>query len=105
VDKKKIDIIEQTFIASKNIQSILIVDVASVIVETSLFFGQLTIHDKLPMHGPITIEYLPRSGALKMRRIIEGLIVGDRSHVDTSQVSGKKLVSQMENIGSAKSTT
>src|SRR5258708_696964 len=104
VDKKKIDIIHELFIGSKQIQSILIVDVMNVVVETNLFFAKLRIHDKLPMHGSIVVEYLPRAGALKMRRIIEGLLVGDRSHVDTSKVPSRKLASQMERIGRAKMT-
>lgn len=103
-DKKKIDIIEELFFRSKQIQSILIQDIITVSVETSLFFGKLTIHDKLPMHDPIEINYLPRADALKMRRVIEGLLVGDRSQVDTTQTSHDNLVSKLEVIGSAKST-
>lgn len=102
VDKKKVDISAGVFFGSKQIQSMLIADIDSVVVDTSAFFAKLTIRDKLAMHSPITIDYLQKEEALKMRRLIEGLIVGDRSHLDTSVITDENLLPKLEQIGSAK---
>lgn len=104
VDKKKVDVIREIFYKSKHIQSILIQDIANVTVETNLFFAQLVINDRLPLNQPIVIEYLPKESAMKIRRIIEGLLVGDHAQIDTAQSSGDHFVSQLETIGRAKST-
>lgn len=104
VDKKKIDIINRYFFFSKSIESILIADVASVTVETSLLYAKLSIFNKLPMHEPIEIEHLPKSDTLKIRRIIEGLMIGDRENVSMEGVGTKELVPRLEKIGQAKST-
>jgi hypothetical protein len=102
VDKRKVNISKGIFFGSKQVQSMLIVDIDSVVVDTSALFAKLTIRDKLALNLPIFVDFLQKEEALKMRRVIEGLIVGDRSRVDLSVITDENLLPKLEQIGSSK---
>lgn len=101
VDRKKISITDHVFLGAAQVQSVLVVDIATLVVETSLMFAELTIHDKLPGHKPIRVDYLPKRSTQKLHRIVEGLLIADRSGIDVTQISDAELVSKLEELGRA----
>lgn len=102
VDRTKITINQQLFFFSRQIQGIMIKDLMSVVVETDLFFGTLQIVDRLFPQDTIVVRYLPKNPAIRMRRIIEGLIVAHQEKIDITKVSHEELVMKLEEIGRTK---
>ncbi|PWU23681.1 hypothetical protein C5B42_02095 [Candidatus Cerribacteria bacterium 'Amazon FNV 2010 28 9'] len=102
VDHQKVDISTSVFFGSREINSILIDDIGSVVVDTSPFFATMTIHDRLPTREKITVEYLPKDKALKMRRIIEGLIISHKTNTNLQNQPPSAAAARLESMGKIK---
>jgi hypothetical protein len=102
VDKNKVDIVQRFFFSSGGILSVLIEDIARIEVQLGVLFGTLIIKDKTLTQRQTKIPYLWKNHAIKIREIVEGLIIGEREHIDIKNVHPKELVSRLERIGRAK---
>lgn len=101
IDENQVSIIDRNFFKVATINSIVLTDIKSVIVNTSTFFGSLTLNTLMPNSQPFTLEYLWRSEAMEARRIIQGLIVARTQKIDLSKISTPDILSRVNTIGSS----
>lgn len=101
VYSKKVDIIDRIFFASTEIKSILINDILEVEVQTTPFFSSMTIVSRMPMMPTQKISTLKTSDALKLRSILQGLLIAGQQHADMGETSPGTLKRQAEKLGSA----
>lgn len=102
VEKTKLNVVRNLFFGSQRVESILITELAQVEVDTTLFFASLYMHSRLVNADPIIVYHLRKAEALKMRRIVTGLMVGVSAKVDWSKVATDELLTRIEEIGSTK---
>ncbi|HVT01597.1 MAG TPA: hypothetical protein VHE53_05235 [Patescibacteria group bacterium] len=101
VDREKISIVTKVFFSSERIQSVMFNNISDLYVDTNLFFGALKIIDKYFVQNVVTVRYLPKEDAVKIRKIIQGFIVVQKEEIDVSRVPDKELLPYIEEIGSA----
>lgn len=99
IDENQVNIIRRRFIATKDIESILISEIKSVTVSTSLFFSSLTISRLKPNYEDINIDYLPNQAAKDARQIIQGLMVSEKAEVDIAKIETNLLSKKLKELG------
>jgi hypothetical protein len=104
IERTKVNIIKQLFFSSAQTQSILVDEIATVEITTSLFFSALRIHNKVPNRAPYNIPNLANNEAAHAQRIIQGLMVSSDQKVDISKVPIEELLPQLEKIGASHAT-
>lgn len=99
VDENKVNITFKEFFFSEDIHTILIHLIKDIEVETSVFFGTLKIvPDGYPAQ-PICVRYLKKSDALRIRRIVQGLMLSKKEGIDMSKIHNDDLCEKVEQIG------
>lgn len=101
IDINKVNIIYRYFFSSEHIHSVSIKDISDVLVETSWFFSTLKIIDVGFTENSIDVNYLKTNEAVKARKIIQGLIVANKSGVDLSKCDISDLIEKLEELGKA----
>jgi len=102
VDPYKVNIIFREFFWSEHIHSVMIKDILDVVVETSVFFATVRIVDQGYIENTIDVAYLKKGDALRLRKIIQGLIIAHRQAVDLSVLSSSDIRSKTEEMGKVK---
>lgn len=104
IDENKINILTREFIESERIYSIPISKVVDVEVETTPFSATLKITHGDFKEQPVIIKDLDPDKAIKARRIIQGLIIGQGEQIDFSKIKTKDLVKKLEELGKTTET-
>jgi hypothetical protein len=102
VDVNQINIVIKEFFWSERRHSIHIKDIMDVFIDTSLLFSTIKIVDRGYADNGIEIKYLKTSEAIKLRRIIQGLIIAHRQQIDLANVDSENLVEKIEELGKVK---
>lgn len=101
VDENKVDIIRRNFLFSEEVQSILIKDIISVILDSSVFFASLRFEVKDVKEPYEPIHYLWKKDAFKAKEIITGLIALVGEKIDPTAMDTKELIKKVKEIGVA----
>jgi hypothetical protein len=102
IEKTKINVKHQLFFGSSQVKSILISEIADVEVSTNIFLATIKITTLLPQEPPIFITNFRKQDALKLQRIIQGLMVGMHEQIDISQIPVHELSHRIEQLGNIK---
>jgi hypothetical protein len=102
VVKEKVDITYGVFFSSKEVFSILTPDIRGVVIDHGLYFATLHFEVIGYERNPDPVKYLKVGEAVRMRRIILGLIACDKEKIDLSHFSTKELRTKLEEIGMAR---
>lgn len=102
VDVNQVNIIIKEFFWSERRHSIHIKDIMDVFIDTSLFFSTIKIVDRGYTDNGIDIKWLKNNDAIRLRRIIQGLIIAHRQQLDFTKIDTKDLVSKIEDLGRVK---
>ncbi len=103
IDRNKITVNRHYFFFDSMIQSVLIKDVMTVVVEQSLFFASMQIVDRMPVRRTISLAKLPKDQAKMARWIIEGLIVSSQQKgLDLTNIPNDVLLPKLIELGKAK---
>lgn len=105
VSLTRIDIVKRPFLFSKQVYPILIKDLVTVDVSTNLLFGSLSFVLRFQEHIPPTVSYLWRSDALRLERVIAGLLAVYKEGVDLSHYSAEEILRDVLHIGDERSRT
>lgn len=101
IDINKVTIIIRYFFFSRHIHSVYVKDISDVIVETGLIFSTLKIVDVGFTENSIDVKYLSTRGAIKARKIIQGLVVAHRNGIDLCKYEFSDLDEQLAQLGKA----
>jgi len=102
IDPYKVNIIFREFYFSEQIHSIMVKDILDVVVETSLFFATIKFVDQGYVENTVDVAYLKKSDALKVRKVVQGLVIAHRQAVDLSILHPDEIRNQTEELGKVK---
>jgi hypothetical protein len=94
-----IDVIDLIYFGSKHVETILIKDIYSVQSQTNPFFGALKIVNRQITIPEVNIEKLRASEAVKLRNIIQGLVIATVYKTDVMEMQPTELVPKLEELG------
>ncbi|HEX7018121.1 MAG TPA: hypothetical protein VF209_04410 [Patescibacteria group bacterium] len=101
VSLSSVDIVYRPFFFSKQVFPILIKDLVTVTVSTNLLFGSLSLEVRFQEQNPPDVNYLWKDDALRLRRIITGLLTAYKEGVDLSKYSPHEILEEVDIIGSS----
>ena len=78
--------------------SVDIADISNVFIESAFFFANMQVVSRTFIQNDITIGYLNKTEANKIRRIIEGLRTFTHSGIDTSVYEIDELIDKIEEL-------
>lgn len=104
IDRNKITISKRFFFYQRSIQSIIVTDLLTIVVEETLLLASLKIVDRLFHQDAIEIANLRKGDARKIRWLLEGLIIGKKEKVDFTKISNEELVPKLVQIGKTKTS-
>lgn len=102
IDPYKVNVIFREFFWSEHIHSIMVKDILDVVVETSLFFATVKFVDQGYVENSVNIAYLKREDALRVRKVVQGLVIAHRQAVDLSILPPDQIRDQSEELGKVK---
>jgi hypothetical protein len=94
-----VNVIFEEFFLSKQVRSLSISKIAEVVATTGFFFAQVRIIDKEFSQMSITVDYLKIADAMKIKRLIQGLLFSSAEKVDLTKVGKEGLVNKIEELG------
>lgn len=101
VDESKVTVTIGNFFRTQRARSVLIRDIANIIVDTSYYFATVQIIDRHFLTQPITVKYIPRKKAILLRQFVTGLIIAENEKIDLSQYGEKEIREYVIQIGGA----
>lgn len=99
IDFTKVTAIKRRFFASEEASSILIENIADVIVDSAPFFASIIINDQFYVQNSIEVHYLKKKDAYRVRHIIMGLMIAYERGIDFSKIDRNTLASSLEELG------
>ena len=104
VEEGRITIINRHLFSSE-VHSLDIKDISNIFINRTIFLSQLVIISKTFEENEIKIRNLRTQEAILVRRIIEGLRIFDRKHIDTSSYTNEELIAKLEELSTTKIVT
>ncbi len=106
IDENKVSIIKKTFFWSEEVHSIMIKDITDVLIQTIPFFATLIICDDSSGENQINISFLKKDEAIKIRKIIQGLMVSLKGlsspmlgSIEVTSIPQWELIKKLETLG------
>ena len=101
IDRSKLSVTKRFFFAVSEAFSIRIEDILNVTADTGPFFGsvQITTRFFTTEKKPYSVNYLWRSDALRIKRILQGYIIATTKNIDCSSMPAKKLAQMLDELG------
>lgn len=102
IDLNKINIIHHDFLATENVYSALIRGLHNAEVAAGPFLATLTIYDSNFKMPSVVVRKLAKNDALKIRRILLGLILIYKQGFDPTDTPSEDLIKVAEELGKAR---
>ena len=100
IDREKLSIAHRFFFRVAEVVSIRIEDILNVTADVGPFFGSLQIQTRFfDPDKPYTINYLWRSDALRLKRILQGYVIAIQKGIDCSGFAAKDLAQLLDDLG------
>lgn len=98
IDREKVTIAKRSFFRVAKIDSFQVDDTLSVTASVGPFFGSISITTRF-FNKPIRVNYLKRSDAISIKRILQGFHVARHNEVECSTFGKDVLVSMLYDLG------
>lgn len=102
VDENKLTVITREFFLSERVHSMRIETIAEIFVDVGPIFATIEIVEKDVPNSKIRVRYILKKDAMKLRKIVQGLILAKEKKIDLSVLDNKELLEKIEEIGRAK---
>jgi hypothetical protein len=100
IDRSKLSVTKRFFFAVSEAYSMRIEDILNVTADTGPFFGSVQITTRFfTEKTPYTVNYLWRSDAERIKRILQGYIIAMKKGIDCSAMPAKKLSKMLDDLG------
>lgn len=99
VSLNDISVVYNEFFFSNQIHSFSISRVGESVVTNSLLFSQLKLIDKYTYKVIATVDYLPKKEAIKIQKLVQGLVAATNENIDLTKVESENLASKIEELG------
>lgn len=102
VDRQKLTVAHRIFFRVAEVVSIRIEDILNVTADVGPLFGSLKISTRFfDPDKPYAVNYLWRSDALKIKRIMQGYIIAIQKKIDCSALATPELGNLLDELGRA----
>lgn len=108
IDRSKVSIAHRNFFRVAEVMSIRVEDILNVTVDVGPFFGSLVISTRFfdnDNRKPYRVNYLTRSDALRLKRIIQGYIIAAQQQIDCSALDTAELATMLDQLGQGQGST
>ena len=99
VDREKLTFASRFFFGVAKVTSVPIRDILSVEVDLGPFFGSVHTSSRYFITNPYSINYLWRSDALALQRLLQGYIIAHEEEIDCANIDKSRLVSLLSRLG------
>ncbi len=99
IDECKVNIVFHDFFLSEDIHSITIDMIKDIEIEAGPIFATMKIVPDGYPGQPLTVRFLKKGDAIKIRRIIQGLMVAKRQGVDLINLDLPGFAEKIESLG------
>jgi len=99
LDREKVTIINRPFFYSAKIISIPIRDLLNVEADVGPFFGSIHMSSRYFATTPCSLNYLKRSDALQLQRLLQGYIICEEQKIDCSKTDKNQLIILLNDLG------
>jgi hypothetical protein len=100
LDRQKLTIAHRLFFRVAEVMSIRIEDVLNVTADVGPLFGSVQISTRFfDTHKPYKVNYLWRSDALRVKRIMQGYVIAIQKGIDCSLLPPRQLASMLDKLG------
>jgi hypothetical protein len=100
INRAKLTIVHRIFFKVAETISIRVEDILNVTSSVGPFFGSVQIHTKFfDPAKPYTVNFLRRSDALKIDRIMQGYSIATQESIDLSVLDTRELAARLDELG------
>lgn len=99
IDREKLTIADRLFFRVAKIISVPIRDILSVEADVGPFFGSIHITSRYFSTNPYSINFLWRSEAIKLQKLLQGYIIAHERDIDCSDIGKSELVNLLNDLG------
>jgi hypothetical protein len=100
IDRTKLTVAHRTFFRVAEVMSIRVEDVLNVTANVGPFFGSVKIATRFfDTEKPYEVDYLTRSDALRVKRIMQGYIIAMQRKIDCSALTTQELSRLLDELG------
>jgi hypothetical protein len=99
IDKQKLTIVHRSFFSTSSTISVQIDDVQIAKVDVGPFFGSVHLASKFFVDNIQSINFLRRSDAISIQRLLQGFIIAHHRRIDCSNIEQEQLVVLLNDLG------
>ena len=99
VTSTAVTVFKRRFFFEEFFQTISIKDIMTIEVETNIFFAQFCLWTRnLLNNTPITVGHLRKRDAMELQKTIQGLVIAEKEHIDSSLLSPQQTVQEVQRL-------
>ena len=99
IDRQKLTIVHRAFFRTASTISVQIDDVQIVKVDVGPFFGSVHLASKYFADSLQTINFLRRSDAISIQRLLQGYMIAQHRKIDCSNIDNEQLIILLNDLG------
>lgn len=101
VDRQKVTVTHRVFFGIAEVVSLRIEDILSINADVGPFFGSIKITTRFfdNKEPPYVVNFLWRSDALRLKRIVQGYVIATQQHIDCSAFGTEELAAMLDKLG------
>jgi hypothetical protein len=99
IESTQVNVKRKVFFLTAQSSSVPVKNISDVILSTSIFFSSIRVVDQYFAQNSIDVSFLKKDDALKVKKIIQGLVIAVKEDVDPSRITPNHLVNRAEKLG------
>jgi hypothetical protein len=99
IDRRKITVIHRAFLGKSVVLSVPLADIHRVELSTGPILGSLKIMAKFFDDKPVTVNFLKKSDAFLVKRLLDGFIIAIERNIDCSTMPRDELTAMLKGLG------
>jgi len=99
IDRRKITVIHRAFLGKSVVVSVPLADIHRVELSTGPLLGSLKIMAKFFNDKPVTVNFLKKSDAFLVKRMLDGFIIAIERNIDCSTMPKGELIAMLKGLG------
>jgi hypothetical protein len=99
IDRRKITIIHRAFLGKSIVVSVPLADIHRVELSTGPILGSIKIMARFFDDKPLTVNFLKKSDAFLVKRLLDGFIIAIERNIDCSTMPRNELIAMLKGLG------
>lgn len=99
LEREKISIAKRLFFRVAKVTNIPVRDLLHIETDVGPFFGSIHITSRFFSAEPLTVNYLSRSDATQLQRLLQGYIIAHERGIDCTNIEKEQLIELLNDLG------